>query len=223
MRLLVAVNEGGGLRYVGKIGAGFNQRVAGETSSNAWCPWPRRSLAVENPPTGKLRREAKWVRPELVIRAEFAGWTGDGNVRQASYKGIEVAKAPTDVVREVPRRTGPEVRPYGRVRGKRKRADSVSARAAGSVSSRPVRAAVFSALEVASRSMLRRGLFALLLGRDRRGFVVGDARLDPRMMRRGRAPVAGAGRPDSDVLRLVQAGRARVVTLPAGLAAPCRS
>jgi bifunctional non-homologous end joining protein LigD len=107
--LLVAVNEGGGLRYVGKIGAGFNQQSRADLVQRL-VPLGAAEPAVENPPTGKLRREAKWVRPELVIRAEFAGWTGDGNVRQASYKGIEVAKAPTDVVREVPR-TGPEVRP----------------------------------------------------------------------------------------------------------------
>src|SRR3954454_7117660 len=105
--LLVAVNEGGGFRYVGKIGAGFNQQSRADLVQRL-VPLATPEPAVENPPTGKLRREARWVRPELVIRAEFAGWTGDGNVRQASYKGIEVAKSPTEVVREVPR-TGPEV------------------------------------------------------------------------------------------------------------------
>jgi bifunctional non-homologous end joining protein LigD len=37
-----------------------------------------------------------------VIRAEFAGWTGDGLVRQAAYKGLELEKDPRSVVREVP-------------------------------------------------------------------------------------------------------------------------
>jgi hypothetical protein len=36
-----------------------------------------------------------------VIRADFAGWTGDGLVRQASYKGIDREKDPHAVVREV--------------------------------------------------------------------------------------------------------------------------
>ena len=36
-----------------------------------------------------------------MIRAEFAGWTGDGLVRQASYKGIDHGKDPRKVVREV--------------------------------------------------------------------------------------------------------------------------
>jgi bifunctional non-homologous end joining protein LigD len=42
------------------------------------------------------------VRPEVVIRAEFAGWVGDGMVRQASYKGIDRGKDPRSVVREAP-------------------------------------------------------------------------------------------------------------------------
>jgi bifunctional non-homologous end joining protein LigD len=38
-----------------------------------------------------------------VIRAEFAGWTGDGLVRQAAYKGIELEKDPRKVIRERPK------------------------------------------------------------------------------------------------------------------------
>ena len=42
------------------------------------------------------------MRPEVVIRAEFAGWVGDGMVRQASYKGFDLGKDPRAVVREAP-------------------------------------------------------------------------------------------------------------------------
>ena len=48
-------------------------------------------------------RDARWLRPELVIRAEFAGWTGDGLVRQAAYKGLDHGKDPRAVRREVAR------------------------------------------------------------------------------------------------------------------------
>jgi bifunctional non-homologous end joining protein LigD len=39
--------------------------------------------------------------PSIVIRADFAGWTGDGLVRQASYKGLDRGKDPRAVAREV--------------------------------------------------------------------------------------------------------------------------
>ena len=41
-----------------------------------------------------------WIRPELVIRAELGGWSRDGIVRQAAFKGIEPDRDPTAVVRE---------------------------------------------------------------------------------------------------------------------------
>src|SRR6478672_9678297 len=100
--LLVGVYEDGGLRYAGKIGAGFTNdgradllaavaRLASEASPFA-APVPMAAA-----------KGARWLRPELVIRAEFAGWTGDGLVRQASYKGIELEKDPHKVIRERPK------------------------------------------------------------------------------------------------------------------------
>jgi bifunctional non-homologous end joining protein LigD len=100
--LLVGVYEGGELRYAGKIGAGFTGGTRTELVERLTAIG-----AAEPPFTGPVpravARTAIWVRPEIVIRAEFAGWTGDGLVRQASFKGIELEKAPRDVRRERPR------------------------------------------------------------------------------------------------------------------------
>jgi bifunctional non-homologous end joining protein LigD len=98
--LLVGLYVDGALRYAGKIGAGFNDAVRAELLA-AMAP-----LAAEEPPFAPappraVVRMARWLRPELVIRAEFAGWTADGLVRQAAYKGLDLGKDPRKVVREV--------------------------------------------------------------------------------------------------------------------------
>jgi bifunctional non-homologous end joining protein LigD len=101
--LLVAVHDGGPLRYVGRVGAGFNQDTRIDLLARLG-PLAVPEPALDAPPTGRLARDVHWVRPELVIRAEFAGWTGDGQVRQASFKGIDFGKDPRKVIREAPSR-----------------------------------------------------------------------------------------------------------------------
>jgi bifunctional non-homologous end joining protein LigD len=100
--LLVGVQEGGALRYAGKIGAGFTDANRAELLA-AVAPLATAEPPFAPPPPRAASRNAQWLRPELVIRAEFAGWTGDGLVRQAAFKGIELEKDPRKVIRERPR------------------------------------------------------------------------------------------------------------------------
>ena len=98
--LLVGVYEDGVLRYAGKIGTGF----AGDKRAELLGILP--ALATDEPPftpppPRAASRNAHWVRPELVIRAEFASWTRDGLVRQAAYKGLDRGKDPLAVRREL--------------------------------------------------------------------------------------------------------------------------
>jgi bifunctional non-homologous end joining protein LigD len=98
--LLVGVYDGGALRYAGKVGAGFTNLKRAELLE-AVAPLAADGPPFAPPPPRAAARNARWLRPELVIRAEFAGWTGDGLVRQAAYKGIELEKDPRRVIREV--------------------------------------------------------------------------------------------------------------------------
>ena len=99
--LLVGVYEGGVLRYAGKVGAGFTNATRGELLA-AIAPLAADASPFTPDPPRAVVRTASWLRPELVIRAEFAGWTGDGMVRQAAYKGLDLGKDPRRVRREVP-------------------------------------------------------------------------------------------------------------------------
>ena len=100
--LLIGVYEDGALRYAGKIGAGFTTANRAELLA-ALAPLAAAESPFAVPPPRAAARDAQWLRPELVIRAEFAGWTTDGLVRQASYKGLELEKEPRKVVREGPK------------------------------------------------------------------------------------------------------------------------
>ncbi len=99
--LLVGVYEDGGLRYAGKVGAGFT----GNWRAELLAVMPELAADAspfDVPPPRAASKNAMWLRPELVIRAEFAGWTGDGLVRQAAYKGLDLGKDPRAVRREAP-------------------------------------------------------------------------------------------------------------------------
>jgi bifunctional non-homologous end joining protein LigD len=103
--LLVGFYEDGALRYAGKVGAGFNDAIRAELLSKLEpLVAPAPPFAV--PPPRPVSRSAIWLRPEIVIRAEFAGWTGDGLVRQAAYKGFDLGKDPKAVRRETAKSAG---------------------------------------------------------------------------------------------------------------------
>ncbi|HEY6012900.1 MAG TPA: non-homologous end-joining DNA ligase, partial [Candidatus Limnocylindrales bacterium] len=102
----VGVYDDGRLRFSGKVGSGFDgrtrrlirERLADlETGTPAFDPAPPRDYRGR---WGGELKNVHWVRPELVIRAELGGWSRDGMVRQAAFKGIEEGRDPKTVSRE---------------------------------------------------------------------------------------------------------------------------
>jgi len=99
--LLLGVNDGDGLRFAGKVGTGFTDRMARDL---------RRKLdALEVPkppfsakPEGVRLKGAHWVRPELVAEVKFSEWTPDGKLRHPSFLGLREDKKAEEVVREEP-------------------------------------------------------------------------------------------------------------------------
>ena len=100
--LSVGVYEDGRLRYAGKVGAGFNNTARRAELLELLEPLVRETTPFDPPPPRRLQSGVLWVEPKVVIRAELAGWTSNGIVRQASYKGLDIGKEAAKVVREVP-------------------------------------------------------------------------------------------------------------------------
>ncbi|HEX3417126.1 MAG TPA: DNA ligase D [Stellaceae bacterium] len=95
--LLVGYHDPQGkLRYAGRVGTGFNTTQLLELHRQL------QSLARPNPtvalPKGISRKGVRWIEPRLVAEVEFADWTADAILRQASFQGLREDKDPKDVV-----------------------------------------------------------------------------------------------------------------------------
>lgn len=94
--LLVGVFDGDRLRYAGKVGTGFDDRLLRTLRARF------DDLAADDSPfAGPVpAKGAHWLRPELVAQVGFTEWTRDGRLRHPRYLGLRDDKDPRDVVRE---------------------------------------------------------------------------------------------------------------------------
>ena len=94
-------DESGRPHYVGGVGTGFSETelasLRGRLEGLAADP-PAHLLYAGDPP----ERGINWVKPELVAEVQFAGWSGFGRLRHATYLGVRADKAAAEVVRPVP-------------------------------------------------------------------------------------------------------------------------
>jgi bifunctional non-homologous end joining protein LigD len=138
--LLVGVKSGKGLKYVGRVGGGFNAAERAE--------WHKRSekLARKDSPFDGVpdKRGGEifhWMKPELVIQVAFADWTHSGILRQPRYLGLRQDRDPKTVVREEPVHTEQVVKKGNKTPARGKAAMKVKGKAGAKGSSARARGA----------------------------------------------------------------------------------
>jgi bifunctional non-homologous end joining protein LigD len=101
--LVLAVNDGNELRYVGNVGTGFNDAEITRLLK-LLKPLHRKTSPFRTvPKMPKVRRDdVQWVEPRLVAQVRFGEWTHDRHLRHPAYLGIRDDKSAAEVVEERP-------------------------------------------------------------------------------------------------------------------------
>ena len=108
--LLVGVYEDKKLKFAGRVGTGFNDKILRSLSSKL------EKIRVEScpffnvPAVGRSRwdqgltaaemKHCHWVKPSMVCQVKFTEWTRDDRLRHPVFLGIREDKNANEVVRE---------------------------------------------------------------------------------------------------------------------------
>ncbi|WMJ75216.1 DNA ligase D [Cytophagaceae bacterium ABcell3] len=95
--LLLGLYEGNDLRYIGRVGGGFDERLLKEVYQDLE-PLFSDTTPLKNVP--KLNQKVQWVVPEKVCEVKFQEWTSEGLLRQPIFLGMREDKPVEDVVME---------------------------------------------------------------------------------------------------------------------------
>jgi bifunctional non-homologous end joining protein LigD len=108
--LLVGFYEGKRLKFAGRVGTGFSEKLLSSLQSELEkiriksCPFYNVPAAGRNRwdqgLTAAEMRRCHWVRPKLVCQVKFTEWTRDDRLRQPVFLGIREDKDASEVVRE---------------------------------------------------------------------------------------------------------------------------
>ena len=92
--LLMGAYRGPELRFVGKVGTGYSQKLL-SSLHRTFQPLVRPATPFSNPPREK---GAVWLEPRLVAQVAFQEWTADGKLRQPVFLGLRDDKKAREVL-----------------------------------------------------------------------------------------------------------------------------
>ena len=105
--LLVGYNSPDGLRFAGRVGTGFSEKLLASVDAQlqklkrTTCPFinlpektrGRWGLGI----TPAVMKRCHWVAPALVAQVKFTEWTHDGHLRQPVFLGLRTDKDAKEV------------------------------------------------------------------------------------------------------------------------------
>ena len=108
--LLLGVHDSKGkLQYAGRVGTGFDAALLRSVKKELDALETSR-MPFASAPRERSRTPVHWVKPSLVCECNFAEWTDERIVRQASFVSLRHDKPARQIVRETPRE-GADVQP----------------------------------------------------------------------------------------------------------------
>jgi DNA ligase D-like protein (predicted ligase) len=108
--LLVGYHDDRGLRFAGKVRAGFTPHLRREVFARLAPLGKARCPFIDLPHTKASRwgggvtadqmAEMQWVRPTAVAQVRFVEWTAEGHLRHAAFLGLRTDKPASAIRRE---------------------------------------------------------------------------------------------------------------------------
>lgn len=92
--LLLAVPDEDGLRYIGRVGTGFTDKMLDQLATQL-APLRQGTPAAAVPRADA--RTAVWVRPEIVGEVVYSEMTHHGTLRHPSWRGLRPDKTPATI------------------------------------------------------------------------------------------------------------------------------
>jgi bifunctional non-homologous end joining protein LigD len=107
--LLVGVYVNGKLKFTGRVGTGFSEKLLRSLSLELnkiavkACPFfnlPATGRGLDQGLTLAEMKRCVWVKPSMVCEVKFTEWTRDDRLRQPVFLGLREDKSANEVARE---------------------------------------------------------------------------------------------------------------------------
>jgi bifunctional non-homologous end joining protein LigD len=107
--LLVGVYQGSKLKFAGRVGTGFSERLLKFLSTELNkiavkdCPFdnlPAHGRGLDPGLTATEMKRCVWIKPSFICEVKFTEWTRDDRLRHPVFLGLRNDKKASEVVRE---------------------------------------------------------------------------------------------------------------------------